>query len=245
MKHRILLADDSPHAQRMGERILREEGFEVVSVTDGETALVRLRDFNPDLVIADVSLPLRSGYDVCKHVKSNHNQRFTKVVLTAGLLEPFSHDNAREAGSDGILRKPFEASVMLEIVQTLIEASEFARKMFPKGEAEPAPASAPAVVAPVAFEPLAAAKPILVPQPAPARVVQIAPKVMTEPVPQPVPIPVAEPGQAPQPQLQIDRGLVRASVTLAMEGLLPKLIDEITDRVVESISQVQNQSNTP
>ena len=45
---RILLADDSPHAQRMGERILREEGFEVVSLTDGDTALLRLADVDPD-----------------------------------------------------------------------------------------------------------------------------------------------------------------------------------------------------
>jgi len=54
---RILLADDSPHAQRMGERILREEGFEVVTVTDGETALIRLPDVDPDLIMADVFLP--------------------------------------------------------------------------------------------------------------------------------------------------------------------------------------------
>ena len=66
---RILLADDSPHAQRMGERILREEGFEVVSLTDGETVMLRLRDVDPDLIIADVFLPLKSGFDLCRYVK--------------------------------------------------------------------------------------------------------------------------------------------------------------------------------
>ena len=59
---RILLADDSPHAQRMGERILREEGFEVVSLTDGEAALLRLADVDPDLILADVFLPGKSGW---------------------------------------------------------------------------------------------------------------------------------------------------------------------------------------
>lgn len=224
MKHRILLADDSPHAQRMGERILREEGFEVVSVTDGETALVRLRDFNPDLIIADVSLPLRSGYDVCKHVKASHNQKFTKVVLSAGLLEPFSHDHAREAGSDGVLRKPFEASVMLEIVQTLIEASEFARRMFPKGETESTPV-------PVAVVP---APPVPVLVPAPKSVAQIVPELTI----------VSKPLTLVEKRAEVDRGLVRAAVTLAMEALLPKVIDEITDRVVESIAEVQNHSHT-
>jgi hypothetical protein len=58
---RILLADDSPHAQRMGERILREEGFEVVSLTDGENTLLRLADVDPDLILADVFLPNKLG----------------------------------------------------------------------------------------------------------------------------------------------------------------------------------------
>ena len=59
----ILLADDSPHAQRMGERILREEGFEVSSVADEAAALVRLSEVDPDLVIADAFLPGRSRGD--------------------------------------------------------------------------------------------------------------------------------------------------------------------------------------
>ena len=68
---RILLADDSPHAQRMGERILREEGFEVVTVTDGQTALMRLADVDPDVVFADVSLPRKSGYDICREIEAS------------------------------------------------------------------------------------------------------------------------------------------------------------------------------
>jgi CheY-like chemotaxis protein len=58
---RILLADDSPHAQRMGEQILTEEGFEVVTVSDGDSVLLRLEDVDPDLVLADVEMPHRTG----------------------------------------------------------------------------------------------------------------------------------------------------------------------------------------
>ncbi len=75
---RILLADDSPHAQRMGERILREEGFEVVSVTDGETAMLRLADVDPDVVVAESFLPQRSGYDICRHIKSTPQHSHTR-----------------------------------------------------------------------------------------------------------------------------------------------------------------------
>ena len=58
---RILLVDDSPHAQRMGERILSEEGFEVVTVSNADSALIRLDDVDPDLVIADTVMPGRSA----------------------------------------------------------------------------------------------------------------------------------------------------------------------------------------
>src|SRR6185295_11680046 len=94
----ILLADDSPHAQRMGERILREEGFEVLSVGDEAGALARLADSDPDLLIADAFLPGGGGLDLCRHVKNFH--RHVRVILTAGQLEPLDEEEARRAGCD-------------------------------------------------------------------------------------------------------------------------------------------------
>jgi CheY-like chemotaxis protein len=125
---RILLADDSLHAQRMGERILREEGYEVVSVTDGETALLRLPDVDPDLVLLDVFLPLKSGLDLCRFIKNHPRHRHARVVLTAGLLEPFDEEEAMRAGCDAILRKPFEASLVLQTIQPLITGAHAARE---------------------------------------------------------------------------------------------------------------------
>jgi len=128
--NRVLLADDSPHAQRMGERILREEGFQVVSVTDGETAFLRLADVDPDVIIADVYLPNRSGFELCRHVKSDPALKHTRVILTAGMLEDFNEEEARLAGCDAILRKPFEASIVVETMKPLIEAAHFAKGLF-------------------------------------------------------------------------------------------------------------------
>jgi CheY-like chemotaxis protein len=141
--HRILLADDSLHAQRMGERILREEGFEVVTVTDGETALKRLPDVNPDLILADVFLPGKSGFDICRFVKADPRFRYTRVLLTAGLLEPFNEQEAVEAGSDGTLKKPFEASVVVETIRKLIEAANFARGVVESAPPPPEPPPPP------------------------------------------------------------------------------------------------------
>lgn len=124
---RILLADDSPHAQRMGELILREEGFDVVSVTDGDAALLRLAEVDPDLVLADVFLPGKSGLDLCRYIKNTPGQWHVRVVLTAGLLEPFDEDEAKRAGCDAILKKPFEASKVMALIQPLVEAAQLAR----------------------------------------------------------------------------------------------------------------------
>jgi CheY-like chemotaxis protein len=145
---RILLADDSPHAQRMGEFILREEGFEVVSVTDGVTAVVRLADVDPDLILADVSLPQRNGYELCGYIKSHPNHRHARVVLTAGALEPIDEEEARRVGADGSLRKPFEASVVIDTAKRLIEAAEQARNLPPGEPPSPAPVAVEAAPEP-------------------------------------------------------------------------------------------------
>ena len=121
---RILLADDSPHAQRMGERILREEGFEVVTVTDGHTALVRLADVDPDVVFADVSLPRRTGYEICREIKQRPRHQHVRVILTAGLLESFDEGQAAAVKCDGILKKPFEASAVLEMLKPLVDSAQ-------------------------------------------------------------------------------------------------------------------------
>ena len=127
---RILLADDSPHAQRMGARILREEGFEVVSLTDGEAAVLRLADVDPDLILADVFLPGKSGFELCRQVKGDPQMRHVRVVLTAGLLEPFDEEEAKRAGCDAILKKPFEASKVMETIHPLVKEAQLARGLF-------------------------------------------------------------------------------------------------------------------
>src|ERR1700683_1856144 len=126
----ILLADDSPHAQRMGERILREEGFEVVSLTDGNAAMLRLAGVAPDLILADVFLPGKSVFELCRYVKSELRFKHVRVVLTAGLLEPFDEDEARRAGCDAILKKPFEATKVVSTIDPLVKEEQLAPGLF-------------------------------------------------------------------------------------------------------------------
>ena len=83
---------------------------------------------DPDLVIADVFLPGRGGFDLCRHIKNLH--RHVRVILTAGLLEPLDEEEARSAGCDAVLRKPFEASVVMETIRPLVQEAKLARGLF-------------------------------------------------------------------------------------------------------------------
>jgi len=140
---RILLADHSTHAQRMGEQILSEEGLEVVTVSDGDSALLRLEDVDPDLVLADVVMPHRSGYEICQYVKISPRHRHARVVLTAGVKDPFDEAEAGRVRADGIVRKPFEASVLLGTVKPLIESAARERDAHPGAPGTPGRRLAP------------------------------------------------------------------------------------------------------
>ena len=122
----ILLADDSPHAQRMGQRILSEEGHQVVCVANGEAAALRLNEVDADVVIADAHLPGLSGIELCRCIKSS--SRHVRVILTAGSLEELDEAAAKRAGCDAILRKPFEASVMAQTLAPLLAAAQHDRQ---------------------------------------------------------------------------------------------------------------------
>ena len=129
---RILLADDSPHAQRMGERILRDEGHEVITVSDGLVAMLRLKDAHPDIIIADISMPEVSGYELCEYAKGNGNPA---VFLTAGPVEPVDETEVARVHADGVLKKPFESSVLLAAISKFIAAVQPAPTPFAGGRA--------------------------------------------------------------------------------------------------------------
>jgi CheY-like chemotaxis protein len=124
---RVLLVDDSPHAQRMGERILAEEGYEVVTVSNAEAALIRLQDVDPDVIVADAVMPGRTGYDICQYIKMSPQHRHVGVILTAGVLEKMDDEQAQRAGADAVLQKPFEASALVAAVRPLAERAQQAR----------------------------------------------------------------------------------------------------------------------
>jgi CheY-like chemotaxis protein len=170
---RILLADDSPHAQRMGERILRDEGHEVITVSDGKVALLRLQDAQPELVIADISMPDVSGYEVCEYVKSHGG---APVFLTAGAVEPVDEKEVARVRADGVLKKPFEASILLAAIARFGGAS---RKRAEAQPGAPRTGSTPRSVVVIDPEQIRAAVTVALDAAMPMMIDQITARVVT------------------------------------------------------------------
>ncbi len=118
---RILLADDSPQALRLAEQILTSQGIEVVSVTDGAIALRRLPDVNPDILLTDMYLPGRSGFDLARFLRSQPQYSRIGIIFAAAPIDEFDEQDAKNAGADLVLRKPYEASLLLGAVGKLLE----------------------------------------------------------------------------------------------------------------------------
>jgi CheY-like chemotaxis protein len=85
----------------------QERGVEVIAVGNGEAAVRRLPDANPDLVLADVFMPVRNGYEVCEFVKKDPRFAHVPVILLVGAFDPLDEKEARRVGADGVLKKPF------------------------------------------------------------------------------------------------------------------------------------------
>jgi CheY-like chemotaxis protein len=104
---RVLVADDNANIQKMVVLALEERGIDVVAVGNGEAAVRKLPDVNPDLVLADVFMPVRNGYEVCEFVKKDPRFSHIPVILLVGAFDPLDEKEARRVGADGVLKKPF------------------------------------------------------------------------------------------------------------------------------------------
>ena len=133
MRRTILLADDSVTVRKIVELTYGDTDIHVESVASGYEALEKLPVLKPDLVLADVVMPGPSGYDVCRAVKDS--DRPVPVLLLAGTFEPFDADRARACGSDGHVTKPFDARLLIERVQRLLNVP--AEPAFSGGPAAP------------------------------------------------------------------------------------------------------------
>jgi len=108
-KRKILLADDSAAIRKVIELKFAEEGIDVTAVSDGDAAMMAFVQNEPDLVIADVSMPGAGGLQICEMIKQDESTQTIPVVLLTESYEPFDPQEAERVGADSYFVKPFES----------------------------------------------------------------------------------------------------------------------------------------
>lgn len=140
----VLLADDSTTIQRVVELAFAgRDDVRVVSVGDGEEAIARIRQTPPDLVLADIAMPYRSGYDVAEWVQEQAAPGTMPVLLLSGAFEAVDQERARSVGAAGIITKPIDPAVLLARVGDLLRRAD-ERAPEPASDAVAAPPPTPA-----------------------------------------------------------------------------------------------------
>ena len=115
---KVLLADSSVSIHKVVELALAERGVDLVSVSDGEAAFQRARQFRPDVVLADIELPGVDGYALCEKIKADPDLHDTRVILLKPSFADFDEERSDAVGTDGLLEKPFSAGALLEAIDT-------------------------------------------------------------------------------------------------------------------------------
>jgi CheY-like chemotaxis protein len=167
MPKTLLLADDSVTIQKVVGISFANEDVRLITVDNGDAAIARARQERPDVILADVVMPGKSGYEVCEAVKADPNLRHIPVLLLTGTFEAFDEARATRAGAAGHIAKPFESQLLVEQVKRLLAQSDAPRSAPARAPAAATPPPARAA-APAAAPAARAAAPPPVPPVAPA-----------------------------------------------------------------------------
>ncbi len=182
MGKKILLADDSITIQKVISITFSSPDYEITIVDNGNDAIKKAGEVRPDIILTDIVMPGKNGYEVCDAVKSNPSLQGTPVLLLTGAFEAFDEQKAKQSGADAWLSKPFETQALIDKVNALL--------------------SKPAVKKPAEARP-AAAKPVPPPPPSPSRPGVPPPPPPRRPVAAPVPKAAPAPPPPPPPRAPV------------------------------------------
>lgn len=116
----ILIAEDEPSILESLDFILRRAGWSIESVTDGEAALAALRRLKPRVVVLDVMLPKRSGFEVLKQIRADEATRDLPVLILTAKGQAQDRRTAEELGADGFVTKPYANAEVVGAVRQLL-----------------------------------------------------------------------------------------------------------------------------
>jgi CheY-like chemotaxis protein len=223
----VYFIDDSATMREVIKIAFRRENINVVAYPDANSALAQIEISAPDVLITDVIMPDKDGYEVCQYVKQHPRLGNTPVILMSGVVNRAVAEKAFAVKADELIRKPFQPQDLITRVKHLLPGG---------GPAAPAPVSPPSNAAAAlssifqGAKPAAAPVPATVPAPAPRAVPAPAAVLPMAPVPQPVFAPTAA-AAAPAP--------ARVPAPTPMSGDIQKMKLEIS-RLEALVKKLQN-----
>lgn len=121
---KVMVIDDSKTIRRTAETLLKKEGFEVITATDGFEALSMIADHQPDLILLDIMMPRLDGYQTCALIKHHRVFRHTPVIMLSSKDSLFDRARGRVVGSDNYITKPFTREELLTVINKHADGTE-------------------------------------------------------------------------------------------------------------------------
>jgi DNA-binding response OmpR family regulator len=120
---RVLIVEDEPNILLSLEFLLQREGYETTTATDGEEGLALVRQVRPDVVLLDIMLPRRNGYEVCQAIKADPELRAIPVIMVSAKGQEVEVQRGLELGAAAYVTKPFGNAEILEAVRAVLPPS--------------------------------------------------------------------------------------------------------------------------
>jgi CheY-like chemotaxis protein len=229
----VYFIDDSATMREVIKIAFRRENINVVAYNDAASALSQIESSKPDIVITDVIMPDKDGYEVCQFIKGNANLSEIPVILMSGVVNKQVAERAFSVKADELIRKPFQPQDLITRVRHLLKSNAAPAVPAPPPMAAATAAAALSSIfqqpaktrpaAPAAAAPFATPSPVTAPAPVPAAVPAAAPRAAA-PMPEPPPRPgVAAPSAAGSPDVQKLRFEV-----MRLESLVKKLQSDLS-----------------
>ncbi|KGE77312.1 response regulator [Halomonas sp. ND22Bw] len=121
---KVLVVDDEPNIVLSLEFLMRQAGFEVATAADGETALARVAEATPDLVLLDISLPGIGGFDVLERLRADPDLARLPIIMLTAHGREVEREKGLALGADDYVTKPFSTRELVERVEALLNDSE-------------------------------------------------------------------------------------------------------------------------
>lgn len=120
MAHKILIVDDEPNIVISLEFLMKKEGFEVAVANDGEEALAKVASFNPDLMLLDVMMPKKSGFEVCEALRADPQRAGLQIVMLTAKGRDTEVAKGLALGADAYVTKPFSTKDLVAMVKAML-----------------------------------------------------------------------------------------------------------------------------